>query len=189
MTYSKRIWTKSLVAALAGGSAFWLANFLISLTPMAADYRVAMSIPYLPMLLEALLGGLIIGFCVSYFLLRFFDRIPTRSPIFKSVLLSLVVLVVVTAVLQVPAGLKAKPADALRCFLIGTCINALRILALGMVIGLVSGKLRGGARVDGRQQNVPQFRFSSEPIQGSRRSLERKGLWPILTRLNRNGNP
>ncbi len=145
MTQSKRIWTKSLVPALAGGLGFWLANFMISLTPIAAEYRAALSIPYLPMLLEALLGGLIIGFSVSYFLLRFFDKLPTRSPIFKSVLLSLVVLVVVTVALQYPASLSTKTGDAVRCFMIGTLFNALRIAALGMVVGLASGKLRGGA--------------------------------------------
>jgi hypothetical protein len=141
MTRSKRIWTKSLVPALAGGSGFWLVNFMISLTPIAAEYRAVLSIPYLPMLLEALLGGLIIGFGVSYFLLRFFDKLPTRSPIFKSVLLSLVVLVVVTVALQYPASLSAKTGDAVRCFLIGTLINALRIPALGMVIGLVQRRI------------------------------------------------
>ena len=69
----------------AGGAAFWLANFAISRTPIAAEYRAALSISYFPMLLESLLGGLIIGFCVSYFLLRFFDKIPTKNPILKSV--------------------------------------------------------------------------------------------------------
>ena len=73
---------------VAGGLGFWMANFVISLTPIAAEYRAALSIAYYPMLLEALLGGLIVGFCVSYLLLRFLDRIPTRTPLLKSVLLS-----------------------------------------------------------------------------------------------------
>jgi NhaP-type Na+/H+ and K+/H+ antiporter len=68
--------------------AFWVVNLAISLTPIAAESRAALSISYFPMLLEALLGGLIIGFCVSYFLLRFFDKIPTENPILKSVTLS-----------------------------------------------------------------------------------------------------
>jgi len=73
-----------LVLAVGGALGFWLANFAISLTPLAADYRAALSIAYLPMLLEALLGGLIIGTCVSYCLLHFFDKIPTNTPMAKS---------------------------------------------------------------------------------------------------------
>jgi len=46
-----------LVLAVGGALGFWLANFAISLTPLAADYRAALSIAYLPMLLEALAGG------------------------------------------------------------------------------------------------------------------------------------
>ena len=46
---------------VAGGLAFWLANLAISWTPIAADYRAALSISYFPMLLEALLGGPING--------------------------------------------------------------------------------------------------------------------------------
>jgi hypothetical protein len=144
MTRSKGTWTWSLVPALAGGSGFWLANFVISLTPIAAQYRAALSIRYLPMLLEALLGGLIIGFVVSCFLHRFFDRLPTRSPISKSLLVSLVVLVIATVLLQFPASLSAKTGDAVRCFLVGTLFNALRIPALGVAVGLASGKLERG---------------------------------------------
>ena len=35
-----------------GGVAFWAANFAISRTPIAAEYRAALSISYFPMLLE-----------------------------------------------------------------------------------------------------------------------------------------
>jgi hypothetical protein len=69
---------KLFIITIGGGVAFWAANFAISRTPIAAEYRAALSISYFPMLLEALLGGLMIGFCVSYFLLRFFDKIPTH---------------------------------------------------------------------------------------------------------------
>ncbi len=67
----QKFWRKVLALAVVGGLGFWVANFGISLTPIAAEYRNALSISYFPMLLEALLGGLMIGFCVSYFLLRF----------------------------------------------------------------------------------------------------------------------
>jgi hypothetical protein len=80
MTQSKGIWRRTSILAMGGGLGFWVANFAISLTPIAAEYRAALSISYQTMLLEALFGGLIIGFCVSYFLLRFFDNIPTKNP-------------------------------------------------------------------------------------------------------------
>ena len=60
MKNSKGIWKKAFVLTLVGGLAFWLANFAISRTPIAAEYRAAMSISYYPMLLESLIGGLVI---------------------------------------------------------------------------------------------------------------------------------
>lgn len=128
---------------VGGGVAFWAANFAISRPPIAAEYRGALSIPYLPMLVESLVAGLIIGFCVSYALLRFFDRIPTKTPILKSVILSFIVLIVVTILLQGPAGL-LTPSAVLRYFLIGTTFNFLRILALGMVVGYLYKRLYQG---------------------------------------------
>ncbi|MEZ4726924.1 MAG: hypothetical protein R3E79_07300 [Caldilineaceae bacterium] len=99
---SAEIWRKTLLLALTGGVAFWVANFAISLTPIAAEYRAALAIPYVPMLLEALVGGLIIGCAVSYCLLRCSDRLPTWQPMLKSLLLSFVALIVVTMLIEVP---------------------------------------------------------------------------------------
>ncbi|HOU13144.1 MAG TPA: hypothetical protein PKZ84_08495 [Anaerolineae bacterium] len=145
-TQSKKIWRKVAILTIVGGFAFWLANFAISLTPIAAEYRAALSISYFPMLLESLLGGLIIGFCVSYFLLRFFDKLPTKNPILKSIILSGIVLIIVTMLLEVPAKLLTPTSDALRYFLIGAIFNVLRFLALGIGIGYLYDKLNGGAR-------------------------------------------
>ncbi len=144
MTQSKEIWRRVLLLAVAGGSAFWVANLAISLTPIAAEYRAALSISYLPMLLEALLGGLIIGFCVSYFLFRFFDKIPTKNPILKSVILSFIFLIIVTMLIEVPAKFLPAIGDALRYFLIGIMFNIIRILALGIVIGYLYKSLSKG---------------------------------------------
>lgn len=127
--------------ALAGGLGFWLANFVISLTPVAAEYRATLSISYIPMLLEALLGGLILASGVSYSLVRFFDRIPTRNPIVKSLQLSFIALVMVTMLIEIPAKLVAPTSDAWRCFVIGVTINALRMTALAVVIGHLHGRL------------------------------------------------
>jgi NhaP-type Na+/H+ or K+/H+ antiporter len=87
------------------------------------------------MLLEALIGGLIIGFCVSYSLLRLFDKLPTKSPILKSIIISFIALIIVTALVEVPAKFLTPTKDALHYFLIGTTFNAIRIPALGIVIG------------------------------------------------------
>jgi hypothetical protein len=137
MTQSKEM----AILAVAGGLGFWMANFAISRTPIAAEYRTALSISYYPMLLEALLGGLIIGFCVSYFLLRFFDKLPTKNPILKSVILSSIVLIIITLLIEVPAKFLAPMSDALHYFLIGVLFNVIRILAIGIAIGFLYNKL------------------------------------------------
>jgi NhaP-type Na+/H+ or K+/H+ antiporter len=143
MIQIKEIWSKVFVLAIVGGIAFWVANFAISLTPIAAEYRAALSISYFPMLLESLLGGLMIGFCVSYFLLRFFDKIPTNNPIIKSIILSLIVLIIVTILIGGPSSF-LTPGDPLRYFLIGTIFNVLRILALGIAIGYLYSRMHKG---------------------------------------------
>jgi hypothetical protein len=128
---------------LAGGLAFWVTNLMISLTPIAAEYRAGLSISYFPMLFEALVGGLIIGFGVSFFLLRFFDRIPTKNPISKSLILSSVVFIVITILLEIPAKFLNNMDDAMHYFLIGALFNVLRIFVLGVVIGFLCKGPRG----------------------------------------------
>lgn len=145
MINKKGILKKVLVLTLVGGLAFWLANFAISRTAIAADYRAAMSISYYPMLLESLVGGLIIGLGVSFPLLRFYHRIPGKNPIIKSVLLSSLVLVIVTIVLGGPSSFFATN-NVLRYFIIGTVFNVIRITALGIVIGYVCNKQYKGIK-------------------------------------------
>ena len=140
MTPSK----ETIILAVAGGLAFWVANFAISLTPIAAEYRAALAISYFPMLLEALLGGLMIGCCVSYFLLRFFDKLPTQKPILKSIILSFIILIIVTMLIEVPAKFLTTTSDAWHYFLIGAMFNVIRIPALGIVIGYLYNKLNEG---------------------------------------------
>ncbi|TFC44355.1 MULTISPECIES: hypothetical protein [Cryobacterium] len=146
MTRPVRTWRRASIPAVAGGLAFWAANFAISLTPIAAEYRAALSIAYVPMLLEAMFGGMVLGFGVSYSLVRFYDRLPTQSPVLKSLLLSLTALVAVTALVEVPAKLLTPTPDAWRYFLIAALFNVIRIAALGVVIGLLYGRLYGPAR-------------------------------------------
>ena len=66
---------RRLGSGLAGALAFWVTNLAISLTPVAADYRAALSISYLPMLVEAAIGGTVVGVCVSWVLARFPERV------------------------------------------------------------------------------------------------------------------
>jgi hypothetical protein len=140
------IWRKALKPAIAGGAAFWLANFAISLTPIAAVYRDALSISYFPMLLEALAGGLIIAFCVSYFLLCFFDRIPAKSPIMKALILTFAALGIMEAF-----SVFAVLSHASIYLLIGAIINTPRFLALGLVIGYLYPGAKGvGGELCGR---------------------------------------
>ena len=136
---------------IGGGAAFWLANFAISRTPISAEYRTALSISYLPMLVESLIAGLIIGFFVSYFLLRFFNKIPTQDPISKSVILTFIVLIIVTISIGGPSSFLAT-GDVLRYFLIGTIFNVLRFLALGRGIGYLYKRLYRSALLCGRIQ-------------------------------------
>ncbi len=143
MKRPKEIWRKASIMAVAGGFAFWFANFAISRTSIAAEYRAALSISYYPMLLESLIGGLMVGLCVSYFLLRFFDRIPIRNPIMKSIILTFLVLILVTILIGGPSSFLAT-GDVLRYFLISTIINVLRFLALGISIGYVYRRLDKG---------------------------------------------
>ena len=143
MNGSKGIWRMVLVLAAVGGLAFWVVNFAISRTLIAAEYRAALSISYFPMLIEALIGGLIIGLGVSYFLLRFFDRIPAKDPILKSGILSSIVLVIVTILLGGPSSFYATN-NILRYFIIGTTFNVIRIIALGIAIGYVCKRQYSG---------------------------------------------
>jgi F0F1-type ATP synthase assembly protein I len=132
---------KELELAVAGGVAFWATNFLISLTPIAAEYRSALSISYLPMVLvESLLGGLVIGLLVGYFLLRFFEMIPAKNPILKSLILSFATLLIIETFTTL-----VNINNLSVYFLIGAGINVPRFLALGIVIGYLYDRCGGTA--------------------------------------------
>jgi hypothetical protein len=125
----------------AGGAAFWITDFVLSVSPIAAEYKAAFSISYLPLaLVEALVGGLIIGGGVSYFLLRFFDKIPTKNPILKALILSFVAMLMIEILSTI-----VNPNHASVYLLIDTGMNVPRFLALGIVVGHLYDKLNGGA--------------------------------------------
>lgn len=125
--------------SMAGGVAFCAATFATSLLPIAAEYRVALSIAYVPMLVESLLGGMIVGWCVSYFLVRFFDRIPGDDPMLKAEILTGVALGAASVVIQGAAS--ALTNDGLHWFLIGAILNVPRFLTLGLVVGYLYKRL------------------------------------------------
>ena len=102
-------WRRTLALASVGGLAFWVVNFGISLTPIAAEYRAALSIAHAPMLLEALAGGLVVGLCVAYPLQRWFEQIPPTSPVLKALVLSGAAILAVTVLIEVPAKLSTPP--------------------------------------------------------------------------------
>jgi uncharacterized protein YacL len=138
---SHEFYKKLFKLTVAGGVAFWIIDFVISVSPIAAEYRAAFSISFLPMaLVEALVGGLMIGGCVSYFLLRFFNKIPTQNPILKALILSFVAMLMIEVLSTL-----VNPSHASVYLLIDTEMNVPRFLALGIVVGHLYDKLNGGA--------------------------------------------
>ena len=131
---------KLLMLAAAGGVAFWIIDFIMAISPIAAAYKAAFLISSLPLALaEALAGGLVIALCVGFFLLRFFDKIPGKKPIFKALILCFFVMVIV----EVFSAL-GDTAHASVYLLLDTGMNAPRFLALGLVIGYLFDKQTGG---------------------------------------------
>lgn len=125
---------------VGGGMAFWATTVALSLLPVAAEYRAALSLSYFQtVFVEALIAGMIIGCCVSFALLRFFERLPTKSAILKSEILSFIALAILFVPVQVAAN-RAESADALHVFLIGAALNVPRFLLLGLVIGYLYRK-------------------------------------------------
>ena len=139
---SYEFYKKLFKLTIGGGVIFWAITFAFSMLPIAAEFRDALSISYIQMILvESLIGGMIISCCLSYFLLRFFDKIPTKNPIVKSVILSFVPYVIVSILLGVATSL--LEGDALHVFLIGVMLNIPRFLFLGIVIGYLYKRLNG----------------------------------------------
>jgi hypothetical protein len=138
---SSEFYKKLFKLTIGGGVVFWAITFAFSLLPIAAEFRAALSISYVQMILaESLLGGIIISCGLSFFLLRFFDKIPKKNPILKSVILSFVALGIVFILVGVAAS---RTSDALHIFLIGVTLNIPRFLFVGIVIGYLYKRLYG----------------------------------------------
>jgi hypothetical protein len=123
---------------VAGAAAFWLANLAISATPVAAGYRYALSIRYVPMLAEAAVGGLVLGGVLTFLLVCHASKIPGFSRLSKALLLGAVALVVVTIGIEAPSKLASGVENPAHWLLVATTFNLIRILALAVTIGLVA---------------------------------------------------
>jgi hypothetical protein len=121
-----------------GAVAFWLANLVISITPVAATYRSTLGIDYGPMLAQAAAGGLVLAAAVASLLSRVPDRLPGGGPVRQALLLALVALVLLTGFLEAPAKARTGVADPTHLLFVATIFNTIRILALGLGIGLVT---------------------------------------------------
>ena len=133
--------------AVTGAAAFWLANLSISATAMAADYRHALGIRYVPMLVEAAAGGLVLSGVLTFMLLRRPSKTPGPNLLVKALLLGAATLVILTVGVEAPSKLASGVDDAAHWLLVATIINLLRILVLAATVGLVADV---GARRRGR---------------------------------------
>lgn len=136
--------------AVAGAVAFWSANLVISLTPIAAGYRSAMSMAYVPMLVEAAVGGLLIASVVALLLVRYPERVPGTGPLGRALWLSAAALVFLTVFVEVPSKLLSGVSNPGHWLLVATVFNGIRVLALGVAIGLVTRAEQAGAGPNSR---------------------------------------
>lgn len=134
--------------AAAGAIAFWVTNLVISLTPIAAQYRTAMSITYVPMLLEAAVGGALVAVVVARVLARFPRRVPGAGPLGKALWLSAAALILLTLLVEVPSKLRSGVANPGLWSFVATVFNVIRVLALGLAIGLVARAGQSSPRAD-----------------------------------------
>jgi len=142
-TKSYEFYKKLFKLTIGGSVEFWAITIAISLLPLAAEFRAALSISYVQVVIyDTLLAGIIISGCFSFFLLRFFEKIPTKNPILKAVILSLVPYVIVLFLLGAATSL--LEGNGLYIFLIGVTVNLPRFLFLGIVIGYLYRRLYKG---------------------------------------------
>ena len=123
---------------IGGGMVFWAVTLASSLLPVAGQFRTALSIPHVLVLVASLPAGLFIGLCVSYCLVHYFDKIPTKSPILKSAILCVIALVVTESGITL-----TRLSDALYEIAVGAALDVVRFLLLGTSIGYLYKRLYG----------------------------------------------
>ena len=123
---------------IGGGMVFWAVTLASSLLPVAGQFRTALSIPHILVLVASLPAGLFIALCVSYCLVRYYDKVPTKSAIQKSVILSIVVLVIIEAGITL-----TRLSDTLYYIAVGAALDVVRFLFLGVSVGYLYMRLYG----------------------------------------------
>ena len=132
---SREFSKKLLKLAVAGGAAFWVTDFVMAVSPIAAAYKAAFSISSLPVaLVEALVGGLVIAFS-SVFSCFVSLQAPRQKSHCKALILSFGAMVII----EVLSAL-GDPTHASVYLLLDTGMNVPRFLALGLVIGYLFDK-------------------------------------------------
>ena len=131
--------------AIAGAVAFWSANLVISVTPIAAAYRSALSIAYVPMLVEAAVGGLLIASVVALGARPIPGAGPGHRPVEPGPGAQRSPLILLTVVVELPSKLRSGVSDPGHWLLVATAFNVIRVLALGLAIGLVTRVEQTGA--------------------------------------------
>jgi hypothetical protein len=135
---------------VAGGLAFWASTIVISLLPIAAEYRAAFGTRSWSMQtvwVASLFMGMLIGLCVSYALLRSLHKTPAADPVLRSAKLGFFALVIATILIDVPQSwLSLGPGEVWQYFLVGVALNAPRFLLLGLAIGYVYQRQHGSSR-------------------------------------------
>jgi hypothetical protein len=130
-----------LVLLIGGGLVFWITTIIISLLPIAAEYRAAYSKASIQSVwIGSLFAGLIIGFCVTCILVKFSQIFPTKFPILTSVIISFVALAIATALILIPQT-NSGTNISMHYFLIGILLDLPRFLFLGIVIGFLYKKV------------------------------------------------
>jgi NhaP-type Na+/H+ and K+/H+ antiporter len=127
---------------IGGGMVFWAVTLVSSFLPVAGQFRTALSIPHILVLVASLPAGLFIGLGVSYCIVRYYDKIPAKSPILKSVILSLIALVIVEAGITL-----TRLSDTLYYIAVGAALDVVRFLLLGVSIGYLYKRLYGSETV------------------------------------------
>jgi len=119
--------------ALAGGIVFWGTTIVISVLPIAVQFRATSSVAHVQVLVGSLIAGLLLGFIVSYLLLNYPGKIPGRSPVVKSVFICVAALVIIE-----PLVIFIRSDNAAFYDLVGAALDVPRFLLLGLTIGCFS---------------------------------------------------
>jgi hypothetical protein len=122
--------------AIGGGLVFWVVTLASSLLPVAGQFRTALSIPHILVLVASLPAGLFIGLGVSYCLVHYYGKVPTKGPIKKSVILSILALVIIEAGITL-----TRLSDTMYYIAVGAALDVVRFLLLGVSIGYLYRRL------------------------------------------------